>query len=84
MPEAKEQQAQREDVGIPKIRVRYCKHSESDYSLSLDVEEGHMVESTSHRRGGCTVAVFSLTPTDIKTLGQAIIEQAIKIELEAK
>lgn len=84
MLEVKEQQEKEEANKSPKIGVSYCKHGENNYSLSLAIEEGRMIDLTAYSMGSRKVTIFDFTTSEMKALGLAIVEQAIKIEMENK
>lgn len=74
-----------------KFEVTHCKHDGSggaSYSLSIQVEDVHTthdVISWGHKPGHrCDYTVFGLQTDDIKAVGQALIEEALRIELEEK
>lgn len=73
------------------FEISHCKHEVSDgvnYSFTIateDVHTTHDVISWDHKPGHLSQhTVFGLQTTDVKALGHAIIEAALKMELEDK
>ena len=77
---ATEMKKQDKKVKPKKIAINHCRHELSgnvDYSLGINFgcrQLGPHAEFT----------LFDLQPSDIKALGEAIIAEAIKIEMGAK
>ena len=73
------------------FEISHCRHEVSEgtnYSLSIateDVHTSHDVISWDHKPGHQSqYNVFGLQTADVKALGQALIEEALRIELEKK
>lgn len=73
------------------FEISHCKHEVSggvNYSVSIateDVHTSHDVISWDHKPGHQSqYNVFGLQTDDLKALGQALIQEALKIELEEK
>ena len=70
--------------------VSHCQHSttsgRTEYSLDVNIEDCHvdMTASGYQPQVGSyvKVGIYNLQPSDIKALGEAIIKEALKIEME--
>jgi len=80
--------AQTETMKRPPIKVRHCKHADDEYSITLATENRHIDLSVSHWShcpgGSADISIFTLSISEIKELGAAIISEAAKIELGAE
>ena len=69
----------------PAVQVRTHNQTDGTYCLILEIADGHITSSSfpyDHRKGSHTeVNLWDLTPENLKTLGQNIIAEAIKIEM---
>jgi len=88
---ATEMKKQDKKVKPKKIAINHCRHELSgnvDYSLGINFEDCHATmdaASWDHKPGHyAEFTLFDLQPSDIKALGEAIIAEAIKIEMGAK
>lgn len=68
------------------FKVGHYKHSENDYSLSIQVEDRHVllgVYSWTPKIGyHAHLDIYGLTPDDIQRLGELLITEALKIKAE--
>ena len=70
------------------LSASHTNHSNDKYSISIDVRNAHTSLSSHsypHIPGTCSdLVIYGLTVPDIKALSQAILTEALKIEMEDK
>lgn len=73
-----------------KVEVKVTRHTQDNglHCLGLDVADGHVAISShpyNHRRGShAGIDIYDLTLDDLVVIGQAIIAETIKIQMETK
>ena len=67
------------------FNVSHCQHTDA-YSLGLSIEDSHVAISTAHYPATpgnyCNIDIYGCQPGDIKAIGEAILKEALKIEME--
>ena len=82
-----QQKIEKPEKGV-EIKTRAFKQGDNEYSLGVDIEDAHIDVSTfyrtHHKGNSISLTIFDMTTAKIKALGQAILEQAVKLEMEAE
>ena len=77
---------QEKTIEAKTFNLSHCRHAADDYSIRIGVENTHVDICTyswdDHPGYRAQFSFFDMTTQDIKALGEAIIKEALTIELE--